>query len=76
MIAIGAVALVANFVCVVLLTRHREDDVNMRSSWVCSRNDLFANTGGIGARILVMMTGSVWPDVAVGVAIAVLFLQS
>lgn len=76
MIAIGAVALAANIVCLVLLTRHRADDVNMRSSWICSRNDLFANTGVIGAGILVMMTGSVWPDVAIGMAIAVLFLQS
>lgn len=76
MIAIGAVALAANIVCLVLLTRHRKDDVNMRSSWICSRNDLFANTGVIVAGTLVLMTGSIWPDVIVGVAIAVLFLQS
>jgi Co/Zn/Cd efflux system component len=48
----------------------------MRSSWVCSRNDLFANSGVIAAGVLVMITGSVWPDVIVGFAIAVLFLQS
>lgn len=76
MIAIGAVALVANIVCLVLLTRHREDDVNMRSSWICSRNDLFANTGVIVAGALVLMTESIWPDVVVGIAIAALFLQS
>lgn len=76
MMAIGAVALAANIVCLLLLTRHRTDDVNMRSSWICSRNDLFANTGVIGAGVLVMMTGSIWPDIAVGVAIALLFLRS
>ena len=76
MIGIGALALVANVLCLILLTRHREDDVNMRSSWVCSRNDLFANSGVIAAGVLVMTTGSVWPDVIVGFAIAVLFLQS
>lgn len=76
MIGIGALALVANVLCLILLTRHREDDVNMRSSWVCSRNDLFANSGVIAAGVLVMITGSVWPDVIVGFAIAVLFLQS
>lgn len=76
MMAIGAVALVANIVCLLLLTRHRADDVNMRSSWICSRNDLFANTGVIGAGFVVMMTGSIWPDIAVGVAIALLFIQS
>lgn len=76
MIGVGALALVANVVCLILLTRHREDDVNMRSSWVCSRNDLFANSGVIAAGVLVMMTGSIWPDVIVGLAIAALFVQS
>lgn len=76
MMAIGALALVANTVCLVLLTRHRGDDVNMRSSWVCSRNDLLANTGVICAGALVMATGSLLPDVVVGAAIAALFLQS
>lgn len=76
MMLIGVVALGANITCLVLLTRHRADDVNMRSSWICSRNDLFANTGVIVAGAVVLMTGSFWPDVIVGIAIAVLFLQS
>lgn len=74
--AVGALALAANVACLILLTRHREDDVNMRSAWVCSRNDLFANLGVILAGALVMLTGSVWPDVIVGAVIAALFLQS
>lgn len=42
---IGALALVANLVCFFLLYRHRGDNLNMSSTWLCSRNDLFANIG-------------------------------
>lgn len=73
---IGGVALAANTVCFLLLYRHRDDDLNMRSTWLCSRNDLVANTSVLGAAVGVSMTGSLWPDVAVGVAIAALFLHS
>ncbi len=40
---IGALALLANGYCFMLLYRHRSDDLNMRSTWLCSRNDLVAN---------------------------------
>ncbi|TBW55712.1 cation transporter [Marinobacter halodurans] len=73
---IALVALAANTVCFLLLNAHRRDDLNMRSTWLCSRNDLFANTSVIGAAILVGYTGSLWPDVIVGLAIAGLFLHS
>ena len=76
MAIVGVIALAANVVCLVLLTRHRGDDVNMRSSWICSRNDLFANAGVLIAAAAVAMTGSLWPDVAVGVVIAGVFLNS
>lgn len=76
MAVVGAAALAANIVCLLLLTRHRGDDVNMRSSWICSRNDLAANTGVLAAAALVAFSGSLWPDVIVGVAIAGLFLHS
>ncbi len=76
MMTIGGVALAANIACLILLTRHRDDDVNMRSSWICSRNDLFANTGVIVAAVLVYFSQSVWPDIIVGTIIAALFLQS
>ncbi|MDZ7791059.1 MAG: cation transporter [Xanthomonadales bacterium] len=74
--AVGLIALAANTVCFLLLYRHRGDDLNMRSTWLCSRNDLIANTSVIGAAVLVSVTGSLWPDVAIGVAIAALFLHS
>lgn len=74
--AVGIIALAANTVCFVLLYRHRGDDLNMRSTWLCSRNDLIANTSVLGAAALVGLTGTLWPDVAVGIAIAALFLHS
>ena len=76
MAVVGALALVGNIVCLALLTRHREDDVNMSSVWVCSRNDLVANSGVILAAALVAWTQSIWPDLLIGAAIAGLFLRS
>lgn len=76
MATVGAAALAANALCLVLLTRHRSDDINMRSAWVCSRNDLIANVSVLAAAALVSATGSPWPDIAVGMGIALLFLRS
>jgi cation diffusion facilitator family transporter len=73
---IGLLALAANLVCLVLLTRHREEDVNMRSVWLCSRNDIIANVSVLIAAAGVWLAHSHWPDVVVGLAIAVLFLRS
>ena len=73
---IGALALLANLVCFALLYRHRSDNLNMRSTWLCSRNDIIANTGVLVAAFGVYATQSVWPDVLIGGAIAVLFLKS
>lgn len=73
---IGVVALAANVACLVLLLRHRQDDINMRSSWICSRNDIIANVAVIGAALVVRASGSWWPDALVGAGIAVLFLLS
>ena len=73
---VGTLALAANAVCAVLLLRHRHDDLNMHSVWLCSRNDLVSNLAVIGAGALVAATHSQWPDVAVGFAIALLFLRT
>lgn len=72
----GALALVANGFCFAMLYRHRSDDVNLRSTWLCTRNDLAANIAVIVAAGLVAQTGSLWPDLVVGVAIAALFLRT
>lgn len=74
--AVGALALAANLVCFFLLYRHRGDNLNLRSTWLCSRNDLFANTGVILAAAASYALASRWPDIVVGVAIAGLFLHS
>ena len=76
MTMIGSIALVANFACVVLLFKHKADDINLRSTWLCSRNDIIANIAVIAASGLVAITGSAMPDVIVGLGIAFLFLRS
>jgi Co/Zn/Cd efflux system component len=74
--AIGVLALAANASVLVILARHRTDDLNMRSVWLCSRNDVVANAGVLLAAGGVALTGSGWPDIAVGLAIAALFMLS
>ena len=76
MAAIGTLALAANAVCFALLWRHRTDDINLRSTWLCSRNDLIANGAVLAAAVLVAWSRSPWPDIVVGVGIAVLFLRT
>jgi cation diffusion facilitator family transporter len=70
---VGVVALAANLGCLALLWRHRSDDINMRSAWLCSLNDVVGNVGVLAAAAGVSFTGSGWPDVAVGLAIAAMF---
>ena len=74
--SIGFLALAANSICFALLWRHRADDINMSSVWLCSRNDIIANISVIAAAAAVWFTASAWPDLVVGVAIAILFLKS
>jgi Co/Zn/Cd efflux system component len=74
--AIALLALAANASVLVLLGRHRDDDINMRSAWLCSRNDVIANGGVLAAAAGVSLTGSAWPDIVVGLAIAALFASS
>ncbi len=74
--AIGLLALSANGLCLAMLWRHRTDDINMSSVWLCSRNDIVANISVLFAAIGVWTTNSGWPDIVVGLALAVLFLRS
>ncbi|WNB74052.1 cation transporter [Methylomonas koyamae] len=73
---IGALALFANSLCLALLWRHRADDLNMRSVWLCSRNDIIANLSVLLAAVGVWFTGTAWPDITIGLAIALLFIKS
>ena len=74
--AVGLLALVANGLCLAILWRHRADDINMSSVWLCSRNDIIANVSVLFAALGVWLTGSGWPDIVVGLALAALFLRS
>lgn len=73
---VGVVALVANGLSLLLLLRYRQGDANIRSAWLCTRNDVIANLSVIVAGALVMLTGNHWPDVLVALAIAALFTHS
>jgi len=73
---VGVLVLVGNAVCFFLLFRHRSDDLNMRSTWLCSRNDILANISVLVAAVGVRIFDSGWPDILVGAAIAALFLRS
>ncbi len=74
--AIGLLALAANSVCLLLLWRHRADDINMSSVWLCSRNDIIANVSVLVAAGGVWFTDSGWPDILVGLTLSALFLRS
>ena len=73
---IGFIALLANLVCLLLLARHRRDSLNMSSVWLCSRNDIIANISVLVAAGLVFLTGSIFPDLAVGLLLTFVFAKS
>jgi Co/Zn/Cd efflux system component len=70
-----SLALVVNVICFILISRHQNDEVHMRASWICSRNDVIANVGVIIAGLLVATTGSFWPDLIIGVIIVSVVLH-
>jgi cation diffusion facilitator family transporter len=72
----GFIALTANIACLMLLWRFRRHDINMRSTFECSRNDVIANVGVLVAALGVWETGAAWPDIMVGLIVAALFVRS
>lgn len=74
--AVGLLALAVNFGVAAMLFRFREGDANMRSVWLCTRNDVVANIAVLAAAAGVFGTGSVWPDIAVACVLAMLGLSS
>lgn len=74
--AIGVAALIANVTSAALLYRHRQGDANMRSVWLCSRNDAVSNIAVIIAASGVWATATGWPDLIVGAIMATLALTS
>lgn len=73
---LGLFGFAANLVAALLLVRFREGDANVRSVWICTRNDLVHSLGVAGAGGLVWLTGSRGPDLLVGALLGGVFLQS
>jgi len=62
---VGTLALATNVIVALMLFRFREGDANMRSVWICSRNDAIGNIAVLGAALGVFGTGQAWPDLLV-----------
>jgi Co/Zn/Cd efflux system component len=73
---VGFLALLVNIGVGALLYRYRDGDANMRSVWLCTRNDVIANLAVLVAAAGVFGTANVWPDVAVAAMLAVLGLSA
>jgi len=72
---VGMAALTANALCLALLYAWREGDANMRSVWICSRNDVIANMAVLAAAAGVFGSGTGWPDIIVAAVMAALAIQ-
>lgn len=72
----GLIALGINVTAAVVLLPHRRGDANMRAVWLFSRNDAIGNAATVVAALLVLWTGTPWPDLVVAVVVASLFLYS
>lgn len=71
---VGTLALATNVIVALMLFRFRDGDANMRSVWICSRNDAIGNIAVLGAALGVFGTGQAWPDLLVASIIAGLAL--
>lgn len=72
----GVLALVANSVSFLLLMAYRDGDINMRATWICTRNDMINNVGVLIAAGLVYWLSSPLPDIVIGLIIAVIVMRS
>ena len=73
--AVGTAALIANAASFGLLWAYRSGDANMRSAWVCTRNDVLGNLAVLAAAVGVFGTGTGWPDILVAAIMAALAIQ-
>ncbi len=74
MVVFGTIGLIANGVCFYLLSRHRHQDINMRSTWICARNDIIGNFMVLITAGLVVLWHSRWPDIIVGVIFSLILI--
>jgi len=75
MSAVGVAALIANGASFALLWAYREGDANMRSAWICTRNDVLGNLAVLLAAAGVFGTGTGWPDLVVAAIMSALAIQ-
>ena len=73
---VGLAALLANVASVLILKDFKDGDANVRSVWLCSRNDAIGNIAVVGAAFLVAWTGTRWPDLVTAIIMAGLFSWS
>lgn len=72
---VGLVALLANILCLALISRHRKGGVHMRASWIFSTNDVIANVGVILSGALVAILGTRYPDLIIGSIISIIVVR-
>lgn len=75
MISVGLVALIANVICLILISKHKEGEVHMRASWVFSKNDVIANIGIVVSGIFVYLLDSRIPDLVIGMVISIIVIR-
>jgi len=76
MSTVGLAALAANVISALILMKYRDGDANVRSVWLCTRNDAVGNVAVVLAGVAVAWTASAWPDLLVAIGMAALFLSS
>ena len=74
-VSVGLAALVANIICLLLISKHRDGGVHMRASWIFSTNDVIANLGVILSGVLVWLVGSRYPDLIIGTVISFIVIR-
>ena len=72
----GVVGLVVNIACALILLKHRGGNSSVRAAWLYSRNDALGNIAVLTAGLVIAFTGSRWPDLAVALVLAALFIHS
>jgi Co/Zn/Cd efflux system component len=75
MVGVGVIALIANVICLSLISKHREGEVHMRASWIFSKNDVIANAGIIIAGLLVRALDTRVPDLVIGSLIVLIVFR-
>lgn len=76
MLWVALLALAVNIACFALLYSSRNGDINIRASWICSRNDMIMNSGVILSALLVAQLNMAWPDLVIATVIALIVLRS